>query len=90
MMNMKTSSSVAAAAALFAMASLGASGVAVAKSKMAEKVHCYGVNSCKGTSDCKSAGHECKGMNDCKGHGFKDMKAKACTKAGGTTTPPAM
>lgn len=29
-------------------------------------VHCAGVNSCKGTSDCKTAGNACKGTNSCK------------------------
>jgi hypothetical protein len=29
-------------------------------------VACVGVNSCKGTSDCKTAGNECKGHNSCK------------------------
>ena len=47
-------------------------------------VHCYGVNTCKGTADCKTTEHECKGMNGCKGHGFKAMKAGECLKRGGT------
>jgi hypothetical protein len=48
-------------------------------------VHCAGINSCKGTSDCKTAKNECKGMNSCKGMGW-NMKssAKECTSAGGT------
>jgi hypothetical protein len=45
------------------------------------KVHCEGVNSCKGTSACKSAGHECKGMNSCKGQGFLEMSDKECKAA---------
>ena len=47
-------------------------------------VKCSGVNSCKGTSDCKTAKNECKGMNSCKGQGW-NMKASAkeCTSAGG-------
>lgn len=48
-----------------------------------DKVHCYGVHSCKGNSDCKTAEHACKGHNKCKGHGFKGMKAKACLEADG-------
>ena len=31
-----------------------------------EMVHCAGVNSCKGTSDCKTAANSCKGTNACK------------------------
>jgi hypothetical protein len=45
-----------------------------------------GVNSCKGTSDCKTAHNDCKGMNTCKGQGFKEMTAKKCTAAGGSLT----
>ena len=48
-----------------------------------DKVHCYGVHSCKGNSDCKTAEHACKGQNKCGGHGFKGMEAKACLEAGG-------
>jgi hypothetical protein len=48
-------------------------------------VKCSGVNSCKGTSDCKTAKNECKGLNSCQGMGW-NMKssAKECTSAGGT------
>jgi len=41
-------------------------------------VHCYGLHSCKGNSDCKTADNSCKGQNACKGHGFKAMAAKDC------------
>ena len=49
------------------------------------KVHCSGINSCKGTSECKSAKNDCKGHNACKGQGWvtKDS-AKDCEAAGGT------
>ncbi len=53
-----------------------------------EKVHCYGVTSCKGSSDCKTAENSCKGMNACKGHGFKDMSSKECTAKKGSVTEP--
>lgn len=49
-----------------------------------DKVHCYGIHSCKGNSDCKTTEHSCKGKNSCGGHGFKAMAAKACLDAGGT------
>ena len=49
-----------------------------------DKVHCYGVHSCKGNSDCKTAEHDCKGQNACGGHGFKALSAKACLDQGGT------
>ena len=80
---------LASAAAFIAMSSLasaatapeGSSGAAVSGADM---VHCYGVNSCKGTADCKTTTHACKGMNGCKGQGFKAMKAGECLTKGGT------
>lgn len=50
------------------------------------KVHCYGINSCKGTSDCKTAKNDCKGLNDCKGQGFQVMTVKQCKAKGGSLT----
>lgn len=81
--------SLAAAAALMALstaafaaeAPMGSMGKAVAAS---DKVHCYGVHSCKGNSDCKTAESSCKGQNACKGHGFKAIDAKSCLSKGGT------
>ncbi len=58
----------------------GSVGAAVGAS---DKVHCYGVHSCKGNSDCKTTEHACKGKNACGGHGFKGMPAKACLDKGG-------
>lgn len=58
----------------------GSSGAAIGAS---DKVHCYGVQSCKGNSDCKTAEHSCKGQNACKGHGFKAVAAKDCMDKGG-------
>jgi hypothetical protein len=52
------------------------------------KVNCYGVNSCKGKSSCKTAQNACKGKNSCKGHGVVKMSAKRCAKKGGTTDAP--
>ena len=47
-------------------------------------VKCAGINSCKGTSECKTAKSECKGQNGCKGQGWSSAKsAKECTDAGG-------
>jgi hypothetical protein len=45
------------------------------------KIHCAGVNACKGQSACKSANNACKGQNSCKGKGFLEMTAKECTDA---------
>ena len=58
----------------------GSIGAAVGAS---DKVHCYGVHSCKGNSDCKTAEHSCKGKNSCGGHGFKGISAKECLDKGG-------
>lgn len=49
-----------------------------------DAVHCYAVNSCKGTADCGTTANSCKGQNACKAEGFKKMKAAECLKAGGT------
>lgn len=58
----------------------GSSGMAVGAG---DKVHCYGVHSCKGNTDCKTAENSCKGKNACKGHGFKGVSAKECFDKGG-------
>lgn len=89
MSNLKTGTTLASAAAMLALSALahaatppaGSSGAAV---NATDAVHCYGVNSCKGTADCKTTSHDCKGMNSCKGQGFKAMKAGMCLKRGGT------
>lgn len=85
MITMKSGVSIATTAALLALAGVSASTPAFAQHG-AKMVHCYGVNSCKGTSDCKTAKNDCKGMNGCKGTGFKEMSEKACTAAGGSLT----
>ena len=65
----------AAAALLFSIVSIS---TAVADEA---KVHCTGVNSCKGQSSCKGADNSCKGQNSCKGKGFKEMTQKDCDAA---------
>jgi hypothetical protein len=81
-MNLKSGLALATtAAALFSMTSP----VLAASHAAGEMVKCSGVNSCKGTSDCKTAKSECKGHNSCKGQGWVSKKSAAeCTKAGGT------
>lgn len=89
MISSKASLSVAAVAAAMGLASFVASTPASAQqAKDAKVVHCYGVNSCKGMSDCKSGKNDCKGMNDCKGQGFKELSAQACVAQGGSVTEP--
>jgi uncharacterized membrane protein len=87
MLTFKTGISLASSAALLALATAVPSSPALAKGQEA-KVHCYGVNSCKGTSDCKTAHNDCRGQNDCKGHGFKELTEQQCAKAGGSLTAP--
>ena len=90
MITTKTGATIASAAAMFALSALanaatppaGSSGPALGS---ADTVHCYGVNSCKGTADCKTTQHDCKGMNSCKGMGWQSKKSEAeCKAAGGT------
>jgi uncharacterized membrane protein len=84
----KSSISFAAAAAVIALSQLAASPAVAADAKGDKLVHCYGVNSCKGSSDCKTAKHECRGQNTCKGVGFKELTADACKAQGGSLTEP--
>lgn len=88
MSHKKSAVSLAAAAAALAVSSFafaadkpaGASGPAVGAG---DKVHCYGINSCKGNTDCKTTMNECKGQNSCKAKGFKGVTAKECLDKSG-------
>jgi hypothetical protein len=81
MLNSKSTLAIAATAA--ALFTLGFAPAAHAADDATVK--CSGVNSCKGTSECKTAKNECKGHNSCKGQGWvKKPTAEECTKAGGT------
>jgi hypothetical protein len=54
------------------------------------KVHCTGVNECKGKGACAMPnGNTCAGKNECKGKGVIDMTADECTAKGGTAVPGA-
>jgi hypothetical protein len=85
--NKKTlGATIAAAAALtFATAPIS---TAFAADTAAGQVQCYGVNACKGQSECKTAANSCKGQNNCKGSGTMMMTADDCTAKGGTTDAP--
>ncbi|MBM4256011.1 MAG: hypothetical protein FJ147_08955 [Deltaproteobacteria bacterium] len=48
-----------------------------------DKVHCSGINACKGQGACSGAGHSCSGKNACKGQGWVETSAKECTDKGG-------
>ena len=58
--------------------------VGTVQAEEAKKIHCEGVNACKGNNDCKTAKNECKGLGACKGQGFVAMTAEQCKKIGGT------
>jgi uncharacterized membrane protein len=83
----KTLAAVAAALAMTSAAAFaadppaGSTGRALSSTDM---VHCYGVNTCRGTADCRTTQHECRGQNGCSGQGFKAMEAGACLARGGT------
>jgi uncharacterized membrane protein len=49
----------------------------------AKKVHCYGVNECKGKGECGTATHDCHGKNACKGKGWIALTAAECKDKGG-------
>ena len=60
-----------------------------------DKVHCYGVNKCKGTGACggkhaDGTGYSCAGNNKCKGAGWLSIDKETCLKIeGGRLTPEA-
>ena len=81
MNNSKKAIGVAMAVAAAGM--LSVSSPVFASGASGDKVHCYGVNKCKGHNDCKSASNACKGHASCKGKGFVAVSEKACDHLGG-------
>jgi hypothetical protein len=51
-----------------------------------DKVHCLGVNECKGKGACGAAdgSHSCAGKNECKSKGWIEITGAECTEKGGT------
>ena len=47
------------------------------------KIHCGGVNECKGKSGCATAKNACAGQNGCKGQGYVELTAEDCQAKGG-------
>ena len=64
----------------------GVTGTASAED--AKKVHCYGVNKCKGAGSCGGKGHSCAGENSCKGQGYLDIDEETCLKIEGGRLKP--
>ena len=82
-MKTKVVSGATIAAAAIALAVSGAA-VTTASAKQGKEVHCAGINTCKGTSACKTETSACKGQNECKGQGWLPEKsAKSCEAKGG-------
>jgi len=75
--NKLSSATMAAAAAMLFTSGFATVSVAADAAAM----HCAGVNSCKGMSECKSAKNSCKGMNSCKGQGWTSMSKADCKDA---------
>jgi len=83
-MSISAKSGLAIAAAAASLFALGTT-VATTAHAADAPVKCAGVNSCKGSSECKTASNECKGQNSCKGHGWVGKSSEAeCKAAGGT------
>jgi len=62
--------------------------ISTARADEPQKVECYGINKCKGMSDCGGKGHSCAGENACKGQGFLKVDRDTCLKIeGGRLTP---
>ena len=71
------------AAAVFSRAPIG-----MVQAGSDATVHCFGVTTCKGHNDCKSATNACKGQASCKGQGFVSMSKHAWEEIGGTVDKP--
>ena len=76
---------LAGAAALLAIATLGAAGPSHAADKE-QPARCYGINGCKGESLCSTAKNDCKGQNQCKGQGVVLKTPTECKALGGRPT----
>ncbi|HEX7953937.1 MAG TPA: hypothetical protein VF523_12785, partial [Burkholderiales bacterium] len=73
--NVMSGTTIAAAAATLFLSGLAGFSFANAEET---KVHCAGVNACKGKSECSSAKNGCKGQNACRGEGWLSMAEKQC------------
>ena len=81
--NLKSGIALASAAA--AIFSTGATLATSVQAADMAGVHCAGINSCKGTAECKTANNDCKGQNSCKGQGWVSKASESeCKAAGGT------
>lgn len=78
----KTGASLAlAAAAILSLPT--ATAVSSAQESNTAAVKCYGVNSCRGQSDCRTAHSSCRGLNSCRGLGYVGLTSRVCDQVGG-------
>lgn len=56
---------------------------AMATGEKTAKVHCGGVNACKGHGACKGEANACAGKNGCAGHGWVEMTEDECKAKNG-------
>jgi hypothetical protein len=78
---MKTGTSALAAAAATLFFATAGSVATVGTAHAEDQVKCEGVNSCKGSSACKTLFSSCAGHNECKGKGFLMLSPEECEKA---------
>ena len=78
---------IASAAAALLLSGCGSNPAAdksmTMSSKSEAKVHCSGINSCKGKGACGTAKHDCAGKNACKGQGWMKTSQAECDEKGG-------
>lgn len=74
-----------AAAALFlAGCQTGSPNAGMSSEAKTAQVKCFGINACKGTTQCATATNACKGHNSCKGTGWMMTTQSTCDDKGGT------
>jgi len=72
--------SMAAAAAFYGMYK---SVDSFAPKAEAGTISCYGINACKGKTECATAFNACPGRNSCKGKGWLSIGERECAERGG-------
>lgn len=87
MTTVKKASGIAIASAAAALLLSGCGSNPPAEKTMAAKseakVHCSGINACKGKGACGTAKHDCAGKNACKGQGWIKTSKEECDTKGG-------
>ncbi len=81
----KTSSFALAAAAAALLSGCGTmnAGESMETKTAAVEGKCFDINSCQGTSACKTANSACAGQNACKGQGWVKAMQSDCEAKGG-------